>query len=187
MANTCIEESLDGSGGLKIFTRTWRPEGKPRGVIVLVHGFNSHSGYYLWAAEQLVASGLAVHAFDLRGRGKSDGERYYVEKFAEYQADVDLIVNRARSQDPDCPCSCSATAPVASSPVTTYSITRPCFAGLVCESFAYQVPAPDFALSVLKGLSHLAPHAHVLKLKKERLLARSQGDPGAARRPAARE
>ena len=41
------------------------------------------------------------------------------------------------------------------------------FAGLICESFAYQVPAPDFALSVLKGLSHLAPHAHVLKLKKE--------------------
>ena len=29
------------------------------------------------------------------------------------------------------------------------------------------MPAPDFALSVLKGLSHLAPHAHVLKLKKE--------------------
>ena len=40
-------------------------------------------------------------------------------------------------------------------------------AGLICESFAYQVPAPDFALAVLKGLSHVAPHAHVLKLKNE--------------------
>jgi alpha-beta hydrolase superfamily lysophospholipase len=39
--------------------------------------------------------------------------------------------------------------------------------GLVCESFAFQVPAPDFALAVLKGLSHIAPHAHVLKLKNE--------------------
>ena len=37
-------------------------------------------------------------------------------------------------------------------------------AGLVCESFAYQVPAPDFAIAALKGLSHLAPHAHVLAL-----------------------
>ena len=27
-------------------------------------------------------------------------------------------------------------------------------AGLICESFAFQVPAPDFALAVLKGLSH---------------------------------
>jgi acylglycerol lipase len=40
-------------------------------------------------------------------------------------------------------------------------------AGLICESFAYQVPAPDFALAVLKGLSHIVPHAHVLKLKNE--------------------
>ncbi len=40
-------------------------------------------------------------------------------------------------------------------------------AGLVSESFAYQVPAPDVALSILKGLSHLAPHAHVLRLKNE--------------------
>jgi alpha-beta hydrolase superfamily lysophospholipase len=37
-------------------------------------------------------------------------------------------------------------------------------AGLICESFAFQVAAPDFALAVVKGLSHLAPHAHVLKL-----------------------
>ena len=30
-----------------------------------------------------------------------------------------------------------------------------------------EVPAADFALAVLKGLSHVAPHAHVLKLKNE--------------------
>src|SRR5262245_58150389 len=94
------EEYLDGAGGLRIFTRSWRTEGKARAVVVLVHGFNSHSGYYLWAADQLVANGFAVYALDLRGRGKSDGERYYVEKFAEYQADVDLIVKHARSREP---------------------------------------------------------------------------------------
>jgi acylglycerol lipase len=40
-------------------------------------------------------------------------------------------------------------------------------AGFICESFAYQVPAPDFALAVFKGLSHVAPHAHLLHLKNE--------------------
>lgn len=40
-------------------------------------------------------------------------------------------------------------------------------AGLICESFAFQVYAPDFALAVLKGLSHIAPHAHVLKLPNQ--------------------
>src|SRR6266567_1798387 len=44
---------------------------------------------------------------------------------------------------------------------------QPELAGLICESFAFQVPAPDFALAALKGLSHVAPHAHVLKLHNE--------------------
>jgi acylglycerol lipase len=167
MPNTYKEESLDGAGGLKIFTRTWHPENAPRGVMILVHGFNSHSGYYLWAAEELLASGLAVYAMDLRGRGRSDGERYYVEKFAEYQSDVDLLVERARADHPGLPMFMlghSAGGVIASNYVLDHQAD---FAGLICESFAYRVPAPDFALSVLKGLSHLAPHAHVLKLPKE--------------------
>jgi len=167
MANAYKEESMEGAGGLKIFTRSWRPDGKARGVIVLSHGFNSHGGYYLWAAEQLLASGLAVYALDYRGRGKSDGERYYVDKFSEYQGDLDLTVKLARSREPGLPIFIlghSAGGVIACNYVLDNQAD---IAGLICESFAYQVPAPDFALSVLKGLSHLAPHAHVLKLKKE--------------------
>jgi acylglycerol lipase len=41
-------------------------------------------------------------------------------------------------------------------------------AGLICESFAHELPAPDFALAVFKGLGHLAPHAHILHLPNER-------------------
>ncbi len=167
MTSLCKEEFLESAGGLRIFTRSWRPEGPPRGVIILVHGFNSHSGYYLWAAEQLLASGLAVYALDLRGRGKSDGERYYIDKFAEYQSDVDALVKLARTRDAGLPLFMlghSAGGVIACNYVLDHQAD---FAGLVCESFAYQVPAPDFALAVLKGLSHLAPHAHVLKLKKE--------------------
>jgi len=167
MAITYKEESQDGVGGLKIFTRSWRPEGKARGVIVLSHGFNSHSGYYLWAAEQLSAGGLAVYALDYRGRGKSDGERYYVDKFSEYASDLDITVKLARSREPNLPIFIlghSAGGVIACNYVLD---NQGDIAGLICESFAYQVPAPDFALSVLKGLSHLAPHAHVLKLKKE--------------------
>jgi len=101
MANTYKEESLDGGGGLKIFTRSWRPESRPRGVIVLSHGFNSHSGYYLWAAEQLLASGLAVYALDYRGRGKSDGERYYIDSIDDYVSDLSLAIELGRSKHPE--------------------------------------------------------------------------------------
>jgi alpha-beta hydrolase superfamily lysophospholipase len=64
MPDNYKEETLEGVGGLKIFLRSWRPDAPPRGVIVVSHGFNSHSGYYLWAAEQLRNSGLAVYALD---------------------------------------------------------------------------------------------------------------------------
>jgi hypothetical protein len=43
--------------------------------------------------------------------------------------------------------------------------------GLICESFAYEIPAPSFVLAVFKGMGHLAPHAHILHLPNERSLA----------------
>ena len=82
------EETFKGAGGLNIFVRTWRPAGKARGVVVIVPGFNSHSAYYASVAGQFAGIGLAVYALDLRGRGKSDGERFYVEKFGDYVSDV---------------------------------------------------------------------------------------------------
>ena len=159
------EETFEGSGGLNIFFRSWRPEGKARGVVVIVPGFNSHSGYYVWVAEQLVAHGLAVYAVDLRGRGRSDGERFYVQDFADYVSDAAGVVRLAKSREPGLPVFLlghSAGGVVS----CLYTLDHQAeLAGLICESFAFQVPAPDFALAVLKGLSHVFPHAHVLPLK----------------------
>jgi alpha-beta hydrolase superfamily lysophospholipase len=108
-----------------------------------------------------------VYALDLRGRGKSEGERFYVEKFADYVSDVSQIMALARTQHPNQPVFMlghSAGGVVA----CLYALEHQAeLAGLICESFAHQVPAPDFALTVLKGLAHVAPHAHVLKLKNE--------------------
>lgn len=42
----CKESTFAGVGGTKIFTRSWQPEAKTRGVVVIVPGFNSHSGQY---------------------------------------------------------------------------------------------------------------------------------------------
>ncbi len=161
------EEALEGAGNIKIFFRFWHPDGRARGVVVIVPGFNAHSGYYAWVAEQLTSEALAVYAVDLRGRGKSNGERFYVEEFQDYVDDVSALVNRAKSRETGLPVYLlghSAGGVVS----CLYALENQSqLAGLICESFAFQVPAPDFALAVFKGLSHVAPHAHVLHLKNE--------------------
>jgi alpha-beta hydrolase superfamily lysophospholipase len=35
--------SFKNKSGLKIFTRTWLPEGNASAVIIIVHGLNAHS------------------------------------------------------------------------------------------------------------------------------------------------
>ena len=52
-------------------------------MVVISHGFNAHSGLYEWAAQQFTSKGLAVYALDHRGRGRSEGERFFVKKFAD--------------------------------------------------------------------------------------------------------
>jgi alpha-beta hydrolase superfamily lysophospholipase len=162
------ESSFEGVGGLRIFTRSWRPtEGTPRAVIAIVHGFNSHSGYYQWVAEQFVNHGLAVYALDLRGRGKSDGERFYIQKFDDYVDDAARLIAGAKEAEPGLPVFLLGhSAGGVVSCIYTLDHQQE-LAGLICESFAHEVPAPDFAIAALKGLSHLAPHAHVLKLHNE--------------------
>jgi alpha-beta hydrolase superfamily lysophospholipase len=164
---TTSEGTFETAGGLKIFYRSWQPKTPPRGVVVIVPGFNSHSGYYTWVAERFIDQKLAVYAVDLRGRGKSDGERFYVETFTDYVSDVDGLVRLARASHAPLPffiLGHSAGGVVS----CLYTLEHQAeLAGLICESFAFQVPAPDFALAVFKGLAHLAPHAHVLRLKNE--------------------
>ena len=164
---TTNEDRFEGVGGLNIFFRSWRPEGKPRGVVAIVHGFNSHSGQYLWVGEQLAAKGLAVYALDLRGRGQSDGERFYVEKIEDYVDDVATLVRRAKSENPGLPIFVlghSAGGVIS----CVYTLDHQSeIDGLICESFAHELPVPDLVLSFLKGLSHITHHTHVFSLKNE--------------------
>jgi alpha-beta hydrolase superfamily lysophospholipase len=161
------EESIEAAGGAKIFVRSWRPVSKPRAVVVICHGVNSHGGQYLWSAEQFLAGGYSAYALDLRGRGKSSGERFYVENIADYVSDVGAVVKLAKSRDPGLPVFLlghSAGGVVS----CIYTLEHQAeLAGLICESFAYQVPAPDFGLAIIKGLSSVAPRLPVLKLKNE--------------------
>lgn len=161
------EEKIKGPDGNGIFVRSWRPPARPRAVIVIVPGFNSHSGYYAWAADQLVDSGLAVYALDLRGRGKSDGERFYIDSMNQYLGDVAAVMKLVKEREQGLPIFLfghSAGGVISS----VYTLDHQAeLAGLICENFAFKVPAPDFALAIIKGLSYIAPRLRVVRLKNE--------------------
>jgi alpha-beta hydrolase superfamily lysophospholipase len=161
------EGNFEGVGGINIFTREWQPAGKPHGVVVISHGLNAHSGLYAWAAQQFTANGLAVYALDHRGRGKSEGERFFVEKFSDWTTDLATFIDIVKSREPGLPVFLlghSAGGVIACGYTLAHQDE---LAGLICEDFAYQIPAPDVALAILKGIGHVAPHARVLKLKNE--------------------
>jgi alpha-beta hydrolase superfamily lysophospholipase len=166
-ARIAHEERIEGPGGIKIFTRSWRPDSTPRAVVVICHGVNSHGGQYTWTAGQLAAAGYVVYALDLRGRGQSEGKRFYVEHVRDYVGDLRATVKFARSREPGLPVFVlghSAGGVVS----CTYALDHQSeIAGLICESFAFQVPAPDLALSTIAAISRVAPNLPVLKLKNE--------------------
>lgn len=82
------EGSFIGAGGVSLYAQSWHPETAPVARMVIVHGFGEHSGRYGNLVSSLVPHGYALDGFDLRGHGKSPGQRGHVNTWADYRADV---------------------------------------------------------------------------------------------------
>jgi acylglycerol lipase len=76
--------------GLNLAARNWAIE-KPKAVIAIVHGLGEHCGRYEHWAGYFNQAGYACMAFDLRGHGKSEGNRGYTPSFATLWDDVDYF------------------------------------------------------------------------------------------------
>jgi alpha-beta hydrolase superfamily lysophospholipase len=94
------EGTFPGAAGVSIYRRAWLPEGSPRGVLVLVHGMSEHSGRYDHVGRFLASRGLAVHALDHRGHGRSGGEMGTVEKFDFFLDDLSTFLSLVRAESP---------------------------------------------------------------------------------------
>jgi alpha-beta hydrolase superfamily lysophospholipase len=92
-----------GAGGLSLFRRTWRPAGAARAVLINIHGLGDHSGLYPTLVEFFTARRTAVHAFDLRGNGRSPGQRAYVDRWDDYREDLRCFVETVRREEPGLP------------------------------------------------------------------------------------
>jgi alpha-beta hydrolase superfamily lysophospholipase len=158
------EEIVTGRGGTKLHLRYWRAA-TPRAVVVIVHGVNSHSGQYLWSGERLAAAGFAVLAYDHRGRGKSEGPRFYIDDVSDYTEDLGTVIALAKAREPGLKVFVLGHSAGGVVSCTWALDHQKEIAGFICESFAYRVPAPAAVLAIVRFLGKVAPKLPVLKLK----------------------
>lgn len=90
------EEALEAYDGNDLFCRIYGCP-NPRGVVTILHGFGEHSGLYEGLADSLQSHNFVVFTYDLRGHGKSPGERGDIYGMDENIDDLELVM--ARIQD----------------------------------------------------------------------------------------
>jgi acylglycerol lipase len=101
-----LTEVPDGSGGrylarengARLFIRAVSPAGPSRGVVVVTHGLGEHSGRYGHVAEALAARGLGVVLWDLRGHGRSSGDRGDAEAYEDLIDDLETVCAAFREE-----------------------------------------------------------------------------------------
>lgn len=96
--------SFPGTNGLSLYYQAWLPAGRRhRAVLINLHGLGDHSGLYPTLADHFPARGVALYAFDLRGNGRSPGQRAYLRSWDEYRGDLQAFVARVRDSETDLP------------------------------------------------------------------------------------
>ena len=77
--------------------------GEPRGGATVLHDAGDHGARYEELAHVLAADGWAVALPDLRGHGRSEGERGHSAGFREVARDVDAILDHLAYRMPEGP------------------------------------------------------------------------------------
>jgi alpha-beta hydrolase superfamily lysophospholipase len=72
-------------------------------VLVNLHGLGDHSGLYPNLASHFPARAVALYAFDMRGNGRSPGQRAYLGSWKEYRGDLEAFIGRIREWEPGLP------------------------------------------------------------------------------------
>ncbi|XP_039064344.1 monoacylglycerol lipase-like [Hibiscus syriacus] len=96
-----------GARGDTLFIQSWTSVSVVvRGVVVLLHGLNEHSGRYGDFAKRLNANGFKVYGMDWIGHGGSDGLHGYVHCLDYAVTDMKMFLEKVLAENPGVPCFC---------------------------------------------------------------------------------
>ena len=94
-----IMQMIQAYDGLNLYMTTDTPE-SPKAVVIISHGMCEHSGRYAAVTQKLFDRGFKVYRYDLRGHGKSEGERGFYSAPDEITEDLHRIVDIASEENP---------------------------------------------------------------------------------------
>lgn len=96
--------TFTGAGGLSLYYQAWLPPSRPfPAVLVNLHGLGDHSGLYPTIASHFPGRGIGVYAYDMRGNGRSPGQRAYLREWDEYQGDLHAFLALVRQREGNAP------------------------------------------------------------------------------------
>jgi lysophospholipase len=170
--------------GTPIFYRRSKTIEKPKAAVLLVHGMGEHGGRYRHVAEYLVTMGFECFVPDLRGFGRSGGNRGSVRAFSDFTKDLAALHNIAERETKSVPLfllghsfggliasSYAAGSPQSSGEVRPQSFvdksrqssvadSRQRLAGLILTSpiFGIKIPVPVWRHALGLMASYLAPN-----------------------------
>jgi len=90
------EGHFSAPDGVRLWFERDIPDGA-RAHLVLVHGYGDHLGRYRTFRDAMLAERFAVHAYDYRGHGRSDGARGAIRAFSDYTGELDAFVRSAHA------------------------------------------------------------------------------------------
>ena len=84
--------------GLDLYGLGWEPDGEARAVVCLVHGLGEHCGRYAHVGAALAGAGYALMGIDMRGHGKSGGQRGHTPAYESLLEDIDRLLIEAEAR-----------------------------------------------------------------------------------------
>ena len=85
---------------IKLYSKNWLPDKDIKAVVIIIHGLAEHIGRYNHVGKFFSLFGYAVEAYDLRGHGKSEGKRVFIDSIYEHVSDLKLYVHYVKKQYP---------------------------------------------------------------------------------------
>jgi alpha-beta hydrolase superfamily lysophospholipase len=100
-ANTFILTDLIAD---KLHCEIWKPSGRPKFAMILVHGLGEHCNRYKGDFSEFFTShGAVIYTFDLPGHGKSGGKRGHIRQYEDLNTIISGLLTRIKKDYPSLP------------------------------------------------------------------------------------